>query len=144
MLPRESADSEGCSNGTTLEQVRYPSQRTRGDRDEVGREVRRDVRYRGLVHLRDVACGFETVPVFHTRRLSLILAPCAGGISPEYAQSIQMVLDIYCDSDQNDVRDKKEQHRGAPSINGRSHRWESRSRDTSIPRLRVDGRRRRR
>ena len=138
MLPRESAESEGCSNGTTLanvrysantkglgscmleclvssskpwsnlpqelldvvgdqargqaagyaaerhvrdaqqpqhfegpiralEQVRAASERTRRDRDEVGGEVRRDVRDRRLVYLRDVAGRLETVPVFHTR-----------------------------------------------------------------------------
>lgn len=54
-----------------------------------------------------------------------------------------LVSDTYRDSDQNGERDKKEQHGGAPSINGRSDRWGRRGRGTSIPRLRVDARRRR-
>jgi len=44
-----------------------------------------------------------------------------------------LVSNTYRDSDQNGERDKKEQHGGAPSINGRSDRWESRNRDASIP-----------
>ena len=44
-----------------------------------------------------------------------------------------LVSDTYRDSDQNGERDKKEQHGGAPSINGRSARWGKRGRGTSIP-----------
>src|SRR5215218_107849 len=50
-----------------LKPVRATSERTRWYRDEVGGEVRRDVRDRRLVHLRYAAGLLETVPVFHTR-----------------------------------------------------------------------------
>src|SRR5215218_3484437 len=82
-----------------LEQVRPASERTRRNRDEVGGDVRCDVRDRRLVYLRDAASRFETVPVFHTRRLSLIRMPRAGGISQRYIRSIHSVWDIYRDSD---------------------------------------------
>src|SRR5215217_907965 len=54
--------------------------------------------------------------------------PRAGGISLRYIRGIQLVLVIYQDSDQNDGREEKEQHREAPSINERSIRPERRSR----------------
>src|SRR5215204_6714644 len=123
-----------------LEQVRAASERTRRYREDVGCEVRRDVRDRRLVYLRDVASRLETVPVFHTRRLSLIRVPGAGGISQRYIRDIHSVYVQYRDSGQNSKRGMKEQHRRAPAANRRSDRVERRSRDASLSPLAVGGR----
>src|SRR5215213_7098638 len=79
-----------------LKMVRAASERTRRDRDEVGGEVRGDVRDRRLVYLCDAAGRHETVPVFHGADY-LLSAGRALAIYDRcrYIRSIHSVLDIY-------------------------------------------------